>query len=133
MEKLVPRRKESLSLNKILSILEEEPDCRVASVAVLPPSSMDDIVTDEESGEEDDLSVNHFPGLQLRVDAEMMNHEQDDVVDEEVVNNISNCYITEENHSKLTMSSKTAYVCITHDLETETAKIAQSSIAARKC
>lgn len=74
-----------LTLNELLLSLEEdENDLSVLNevdIAILPPTNACQDLTDEDSGDEDMMTVNNLPGSQLRSEAELMNSSQENVDD----------------------------------------------------
>ncbi|PSN35053.1 hypothetical protein C0J52_24065, partial [Blattella germanica] len=71
----------SLTLDEVMTILEEDESAEkeIDAVVIFPPIQRGDVVTDEESGEEDDCNVNHLPGTQLRSEAEVILNNEEDV------------------------------------------------------
>ncbi|KAJ4425959.1 hypothetical protein ANN_27585 [Periplaneta americana] len=81
MEKRTSYYKERLTLDKIITILEEDESAEreIDAVVIFPPIPRVDAVTDEESGEEDDCNVNHLPGTQLRTEVEVILNNEEDI------------------------------------------------------
>ncbi|KAK4882427.1 hypothetical protein RN001_005746 [Aquatica leii] len=78
-----------LTLNNLLAELEEDIHGTFAShdIAILPPTNANDDLTDEDSGDEQDLSINNLPASQLLAEAELFSHELN-LVDEDKKNNV---------------------------------------------
>ncbi|KAK4885128.1 hypothetical protein RN001_001399 [Aquatica leii] len=64
-----------LTLNDLLAELEEDIHGTSAShdIAILPPTNANDDLTDEDSGDEQDRSINNLPASQLLAEAELFN------------------------------------------------------------
>lgn len=67
----------------------EEDDAKVVNssevaITMLPPSNACDDLTDEDSGDEDYLSINNLPATQLRAPAEISNSHDDSDEDDNV-------------------------------------------------
>ncbi|KAK4877693.1 hypothetical protein RN001_010199 [Aquatica leii] len=75
---------DGLTLNDLLAELEEDIHGTSAShdIAILPPTNANDDLTDEDSGDEQDLSINNLPASQLLAEAELFSHELN-LVDED--------------------------------------------------
>ncbi|KAK4876092.1 hypothetical protein RN001_012514 [Aquatica leii] len=75
---------DGLTLNDLLAELEEDIHGTSAShdIAILPPTNANDNLTDEDSGDEQDLSINNLPASQLLAEAELFSHELN-LVDED--------------------------------------------------
>ena len=126
----------SLTLVEVMTILEEDESAEkeIDAVVIFPPIQRGDVVTDEESGEEDDCNVNHLPGTQLRSEAEViLNNEEDvpvgDERDEEIVspnnavpesNGNHAAIINDRNRCKSPIHAKKQYVWRDGDLESQT-------------
>jgi hypothetical protein len=70
-----------VTLAELLSLIEEddgEVDTGPANIAILLPVNACDVLTDEDSSEEDNINVNNLPASQLRAEAEFF-----DINDEE--------------------------------------------------
>ncbi|CAG4980713.1 unnamed protein product [Parnassius apollo] len=65
----------SLTLHEIATVLEEDDDFsnqrQDFDIFLLPPDTANDYQTDEDSGEEDNVSINNLPGSLLRAPAEL--------------------------------------------------------------
>ncbi|CAG5046439.1 unnamed protein product [Parnassius apollo] len=65
----------SLTLHEIATVLEEDYDFsnqrQDFDIFLLPPDTANDYQTDEDSGEEDNVSINNLPGSLLRAPAEL--------------------------------------------------------------
>lgn len=70
------------TLTDLFSILEEDDDHDVSTpiidVAIMPPNNFCDMLTDEDSGDEDGMDVNNLPPSQLRAEAEFFYQNSDD-------------------------------------------------------
>jgi hypothetical protein len=63
-----------VTLTELLSLIEEddgEVDTSPANIAILLPVNACDVLTDEDSGEEDNINVNNLPASQLRAEVEI--------------------------------------------------------------
>nr|XP_022900637.1 piggyBac transposable element-derived protein 3-like [Onthophagus taurus] len=63
----------NVSLNEALAMLEEDEEMvgRVENITMLPPINACGNLTDEDSGEEDQMSINNLPGSQLQATVEL--------------------------------------------------------------
>lgn len=64
-----------LSLNQIIAILEEDKvteNTNEANITLLPPENANGNITDEDSGEEDEVNLSNLPASQLRTQAEIV-------------------------------------------------------------
>ncbi|CAG5035492.1 unnamed protein product [Parnassius apollo] len=66
----------SLTLHEIATVLEEDDDFsnqrQDFDIFLLPPDTANDYQTDEDSGEEDNVSINNLPGSLLRAPAGLL-------------------------------------------------------------
>ncbi|KAG7308160.1 hypothetical protein JYU34_006821 [Plutella xylostella] len=75
---MYPRRERHLRLNEILEELECTEDKPLPDfISILPPKNFNADVTDEDSGEENQVFMKNLPGSQLRVQAIVHYNEPD--------------------------------------------------------
>lgn len=67
------RENQPLKLHELLEELEhmEDINAQEISVTIFPPENCNGSITDEDSGEEDNVAIDNLPGSQLRVPAEV--------------------------------------------------------------
>ncbi|KAK9717063.1 Reverse transcriptase (RNA-dependent DNA polymerase) [Popillia japonica] len=77
-----------LTLHELLQSLEEEDDVNTdeVDIVLMPPENCLADLTDEDSGDENFVSIDNLPGSQLRAEAEVMEHLYEELWEEE--NNI---------------------------------------------
>ncbi|KAK9693525.1 hypothetical protein QE152_g34150 [Popillia japonica] len=74
-----------LTLHELLQSLEEEDDVNTDEVDIVlmaPENCLADL-TDEDSGDENFVSIDNLPGSQLRAEAEVMEHLDEELWEEE--------------------------------------------------
>ncbi|KAK9744115.1 hypothetical protein QE152_g8089 [Popillia japonica] len=74
-----------LTLHELLQSLEEEDDVNTDEVdlVLMPPENCLADLTDEDSGDENFVSIDNLPGSQLRAEAEVMEHLDEELWEEE--------------------------------------------------
>ncbi|KAK4880424.1 hypothetical protein RN001_008570 [Aquatica leii] len=76
------------------------------SIVILPPLNANDAVTDEDSGDEDQIVLNNLPGSQLRAEAEVMyNNIFDDNVPPEIISRTTSNNDLWDSEDELLLSS----------------------------
>uniref|UniRef100_A0A6P7FX29 PiggyBac transposable element-derived protein 3-like n=1 Tax=Diabrotica virgifera virgifera TaxID=50390 RepID=A0A6P7FX29_DIAVI len=74
--------KKPLTLAELLEEIEKEDIDVPDSIAILPPENANDDVTDEDSGEEDNVDIENLPGCQLRAECQVSVPNQSDSDDD---------------------------------------------------
>jgi hypothetical protein len=75
-----------LTLNEIIEELEEDDSVEIPdSIVILPPENCNADVTDEDSGDENQVNLNNLPGSQLRAPGEACFRSERDSSDDEDV------------------------------------------------
>ncbi|KAK4876658.1 hypothetical protein RN001_009164 [Aquatica leii] len=72
-----------LTLNELLREIEDIDDIADIpdEIVIFPPENANDCITDEDSGDENDVVLNNLPGCQLRANAEVrIDRNQEDVM-----------------------------------------------------